>query len=48
MTDIISHTILSLAGVKSSYYKPEKDILNEKYDEKRKRIIREQRDFDNL
>lgn len=48
MTDIISHTILSLAGVKSSYYKPEKNILNEKYDEKRKRIIREQRDFDNL
>lgn len=48
MTDIISHTILSLAGVKSRYYQPEKDILNEKYDEKRKRIIREQRDFDNL
>lgn len=48
MTDIISHTILSLGGVSTSYYRPRYDILSPQYDEQRKRIIREERDFDRI
>ena len=46
MTDIISHTLINLAGIQSKYYSPEYDILNPVYDEQRKRTIRNQRDFD--
>ena len=46
MTDIISHTLINLAGIQSKYYRPEYDILNPAYDEQRKRMIRNQRDFD--
>lgn len=46
MTDIISHTLIHLAGIQSKYYRPEYDILNPAYDEQRKRMIRNQRDFD--
>lgn len=48
MTDAIGHTILRLAGVKTPYYKSEYDILSPQYNEKRRRIIREERDFDEL
>lgn len=48
MTDIISHTLIHLAGIQSKYYRPEYDILNPAYDEQRKRMIRNQRDFDAL
>lgn len=48
MTDIIAHTILSLGGVSTSYYQPRYDVLNDEYDEQRKRIIREERDFDEI
>ena len=46
MTDIISHTLIHLAGIQSKYYRSEYDILNPAYDEQRKRMIRNQRDFD--
>lgn len=46
MTDIISHTLINLAGIQSKFYQPQYDILNPAYDEQRKRIIRNQRDFD--
>ena len=46
MTDIISHTLIHLAGIQSKYYRPEYDILNPAYNEQRIRTIRNQRDFD--
>lgn len=48
MTDAIGHTILYLAGAKSKLYKPKYDVLSSDYDEWRKRIIRDERDFDEL
>ncbi len=48
MTDIISHTLINLAGIRSKYYQPKYDIMNPAYNEKRKRIIRNQRDFDTI
>lgn len=48
MTDILSHTLINLAGIRSKYYQPRYDILNPAYHEKRKRIIRNQRDFDTI
>ncbi len=48
MTDAIGHTLLRLAGVKTPYYRAERDVISTKYDENRKRIIREERDFDEI
>ena len=48
MTDIISHTLINLAGIRSKYYQSKYDIMNPAYNEKRKRIIRNQRDFDTI
>ena len=48
MTDALSHTLLSLAGIKTKYYNPQYDILSPQYNAKRKRIIRHQADYDTL
>ncbi|UKK51018.1 phosphoethanolamine transferase [Prevotella sp. E13-17] len=48
MTDAIGHTLLRLAGVKTPYYRAERDVVSPRYDENRKRIIREERDFDEI
>ena len=39
MTDDLPHLIMNLLGVKSSYYRPDRDLINNKYDSKRKRIV---------
>lgn len=48
MTDIIAHTIMSLAGIKSSFYNPEADILSDTYNSKRLRILRNKVDYDHI
>lgn len=48
MTDAISHTLLNIAGIQTPYYTPEVDILSEKYNSHRKRIIKETVDYDTI
>ncbi len=48
MTDAISHTLLGLAGIKTSYYVPEMDILSPLYDKNRERIIKHSVDYDEI
>ena len=48
MTDIISHTLIYLAGISSKYYQSQYDILNPAYNQKRKRIIRNQREYETI
>lgn len=48
MTDALAHTLLYLGGVHTKSYRPERDVLNSFYDLSRKRIIREEKDFDEL
>ncbi|MBO5133797.1 MAG: hypothetical protein J6C15_01460 [Bacteroidaceae bacterium] len=45
MTDAISHTLLNIAGIRTPYYTPQVDILSEKYNHHRKRIIKETADY---
>ena len=48
MTDIISHTLIYLAGISSKYYQSQYDILNPAYNQMRKRIIRNQREYETI
>ena len=48
MTDTIAQLLLHLAGIHSSWYYPQYDILHNDYDYSRKRIIRGERDYDRI
>lgn len=48
MTDTLSQLLLHLAGIHTSWYQPDMDILNGKYDSHRKRIIRGEKDYDRI
>ena len=48
MTDAIAHTLLYLAGIESSWYKPEYDVLSADYNDKRPRILKNTTDYDQL
>ena len=48
MTDTLAQLLLHLAGIHTPWYYPNMDILNDKYDCKRKRIIRDERDYDEI
>jgi len=48
MTDAFAHTMLSIAGIETPEYKPEYDILSDKYNEKRPRIVKGKWDYDKL
>lgn len=48
MTDTLAQLLLHLAGIHTPWYYPNMDMLNEKYDSARKRIIRDERDFDEI
>lgn len=39
MIDDLPHVILGLCGIECKWYKPEKDLLNKKYNTKRKRLV---------
>ena len=45
-TDNISHTLLSVAGIKTEWYDPERDFLNGRYDKGAPRIVMKGVDFD--
>lgn len=48
MTDDLPHMLLSLAGIETQYYISEKDLLNDGYNTKRKRLIDGKIDYDDL
>lgn len=48
MTDNLPHLILHLAGLSTPYYKPQNDPLSPAYDEQRPRILRDERDYDDI
>lgn len=48
MTDALAHTLLYLGGVSTKCYRKERNVLCGDYEISRKRIIREERDFDLL
>lgn len=48
MTDAISQFLFHLAGISTPYYTPENDILSPACNENRKRLIRGERDYDDI
>lgn len=48
MTDDISHMLLFLAGIETSYYNDKRNILSEKFDVNRTRLIEGKVDYDRL
>lgn len=46
-TDDISQAILSLGGMRTLWYKPQRDFLNSKYNKKKHRIVLNTIDYDN-
>ena len=48
MTDLLPHTLLSLAGIHTKDYRKEYDVLNSEYDEKRPRILKNSVDYNKL
>ena len=48
MTDATSHMLMGLAGIHTKYYRPEYDLLSPQYNSERKRIIKNQVDYDSL
>lgn len=48
MTDTLAQMLLHIAGIHTKWYYPEMDILNDKYNNNRKRIIRGEKDYDRI
>ena len=48
MTDAMSHLLLGLAGIKCKAYRPELDLLNPQYNEKRQRLMQHLVDYDEV
>ena len=48
MTDLLPHTLLSLAGIHTKDYRAEFDVLNSKYNEKRPRLLKNSVDYNQL
>ena len=48
MTDALPHSLLSLAGIHTRWYRSRLDVLNEEYDEKRPRLLKHTTDYDKL
>lgn len=46
ITDDVSHTILSLGGIKTPWYNPHRDFLNSKYNRGKRRIVLNSIDYD--
>lgn len=45
MTDTLAQMLLHIAGIHTKWYYPEVDMLNDKYNDGRKRVIRGERDY---
>ena len=48
MTDALSHLLMGLAGIHTKYYKPQYDLLSPQYDESRRRLLKNNTDYDTL
>lgn len=48
MTDALAQLLLHIAGIHTPWYFPKYDILNGMYNVNRKRIIRNERDYDKI
>ena len=48
MTDAIAHTLVYLAGIHTKAYRPSLNLLSIKYDAARKRIIKNETDYDEV
>ena len=47
-SDDLPHLLLGLAGIHCSYYSPERDLLHDKYNGNRKRLLKDRIDYDVL
>ena len=48
MTDAVSHLLMGLAGMHTKYYREEHDLLHPKYNNHRKRLLKNTVDYDEL
>ena len=48
MTDAIAHTLVYLAGIHTKAYRASHNLLSIKYDAARKRIIKNETDYDEV
>ena len=48
MTDLLPHTLMFLGGIHSKYYRKEYDVLNDAYNGKRPRVLKNQVDYNKL
>ena len=49
MSDALAHTLLYLAGIETSHYRPELNVLDAKnYNAERPRVLRHEKDYDEL
>ena len=46
MTDDLPHLLLNLAGIMCNGYSPERNIIDDRFDESRKRYIKGEVDYD--
>lgn len=47
MTDNVCQVLFHLAGIKSNYYKPERDLISDKY-RRPKRLVNRTIDYDTI
>ena len=48
MTDDLCHMLMGLAGIKSKYYNPKRDLLSRYFDTGRKRLLKGKYDYDSI
>ena len=48
MTDVLPHLLLYFGGISSPLYRPEYDVVNPKYNQKRPRILKGETDYNKL
>lgn len=48
MTDNLAQMLLGLAGISTPYYKPQNDLLSPSYNQDRPRIVRDERNYDDI
>jgi heptose-I-phosphate ethanolaminephosphotransferase len=48
MTDVLPHLLLYFGGISTPLYRPEYDVVNPKYNQKRPRILKGETDYNKL
>jgi heptose-I-phosphate ethanolaminephosphotransferase len=48
MTDVLPHLLLYFGGISTPLYRPEYNVVNPKYNQKRPRILKGETDYNKL